>query len=83
MCYGFCFFFLGYDLTSGRYSTWTESTWREMNARMFLKPSSSHEALTLAIGFVVMIISFVFIFLVNSRSDVLFGDCVSSNSINT
>lgn len=67
-----------YDWTSGRYSTWTESTWREINARIFLKPSISHEALTLAIGIVIMIISFVFIFLLNSRSDVLFGDSTSS-----
>lgn len=67
-----------YDWTSGRYSTWTESTWRELNARIFLKPSISHEALTLAIGIVIMIISFVFVFLLNSRSDVLFGDSTSS-----
>lgn len=67
-----------YDWGSGRYSTWTESTWRELNARIFLKPSISHEALTLAIGIVTMIISFVFVFLLNSRSDVLFGDSTSS-----
>lgn len=67
-----------YNWTSGRYSTWTESTWREINARLFLKPSVSHEALTLAIGIVTMIISFVFVFLLNSRSDVLFGDSTSS-----
>lgn len=67
-----------YDWTSGRYSTWTESTWREINASIFLKPSISHEALTLAIGIVIMIISFVFVFLLNSRSDVLFGDSTSS-----
>lgn len=67
-----------YDWSSGRYSTWTESTWSEINARIFLKPSVSHEALSLAIGFVVMVISFVFVFLVNSKSDVLFGDSTSS-----
>lgn len=67
-----------YDWASGRYSTWTESTWREINARIFLKPSISHEALTLAIGIVIIIISFVFVFLLNSRSDVLFGDSTSS-----
>lgn len=69
-----------YDWKSGKYSTWTESTWRELNARIFLKPSSTHEAKTLAIGFVVMIISFVLIFLINSKSDILFGDCVSSEN---
>lgn len=44
-----------------------------MSARIYLKPSAAHEALTLAIGFVVMTFSFVLVFLVNSRSDVLFG----------
>lgn len=67
-----------YDWTSGRYSTWTESTWREISARIFLKPSVAHESLTLSIGFVVLIISFVFVFLFNSKSDILFGDSTSS-----
>lgn len=71
------FITLGYDFTSGRYSTWSESTWQELSARIFLKPSSSHEALTLAIGFVVMTISFVFVFLVNSKSDIIFGESVT------
>ncbi|KAJ6637135.1 Nicastrin [Pseudolycoriella hygida] len=69
-----------YDWKSGKYSTWTESTWRELNARIFLKPSSTHEAKTLAVGFVVMIVSFVLVFLFNSKSDILFGDCVSSEN---
>ncbi|XP_052866239.1 nicastrin [Anopheles cruzii] len=62
-----------YDWTSYRYSTWTESTWSEMSARIFLRPSPAHETLTLSIGFVVMVISFVLVFLINSRSDVLFN----------
>lgn len=62
-----------YDFKSHRYSTWTESTWREMSARIFLRPSASHETLTLSVGFVVMVISFVLVFLINSRSDVLFN----------
>lgn len=67
-----------YDWSSNRYSSWTESTWRELKARIFLKPSLYHEALTLAIGFVVLIISFVLVFLLNSKSDILFGDSTSS-----
>jgi nicastrin len=62
-----------YDWKSGLYSTWTESTWRDFSARIFLRPSWAHEAVTLAIGFVVMIISFVLVFLINSKSDILFG----------
>lgn len=67
-----------YDWASGRYSTWTESTWREISARIFLKPSVAHESLTLSIGFVVLLISFIVVFLFNSKSDILFGDSTSS-----
>lgn len=72
-----------YDFASGRYSTWTESTWNALSARLFLKPSATHEALTLAIGFVVMTCSFVLVFLVNSRSDVLFGSTAATTMIAT
>ncbi|XP_058451591.1 nicastrin [Malaya genurostris] len=67
-----------YDFASGRYSTWTESTWREMSARIFVRPSASHETLTLSVGFIVMAISFVMVFLINSRSDVLFNQNAST-----
>lgn len=69
-----------YDMKSGRYSTWTESTWNALSARIFLQPSATHEALTLAIGFVVTTISFVLVFLVNSRADVLFNIGSASSS---
>lgn len=35
-----------YDWKSNRYSTWTESTWSEFSARIFLRPSATHESLT-------------------------------------
>ncbi len=63
-----------YDFSSNRYSTWTESTWSELNARIFLKPSPFHQSLTFSIGFCVLIVSFILVFLINSRSDVLFED---------
>uniref|UniRef100_U5EXI1 Nicastrin n=1 Tax=Corethrella appendiculata TaxID=1370023 RepID=U5EXI1_9DIPT len=72
-----------YDWSSGKYSTWTESTWRELSARIFLRPSTAHESLTLSIGVVVMTISFVLIFLINSRSDVLFNQEPSAMPIAT
>ncbi|XP_058812437.1 nicastrin [Topomyia yanbarensis] len=67
-----------YDFASGRYSTWTESTWREMSARIFLRPSASHETLTLSVGLIVLVISFVLVFLINSRSEVLFNQSTST-----
>lgn len=72
-----------YDWKSGRYSTWTESTWSEINVRMFVKPSVSHEAFTLAIGFATLFLSFVAVFLINSKSDVLFGESTSSINVLT
>lgn len=64
----------GYNYKSNKYSTWTESTWHELSARIFLRPSATHESLTFSLGFVVMILSFVIVYLVNSKSDVLFTD---------
>lgn len=69
-----------YDWKSGQYSTWTESTWNAMSARIFLRPSAGHEALTLTVGFVVIGLSFVIVYLVNKKTDVLFGNCASSEA---
>lgn len=63
-----------YDFKSNLYSTWTESTWNELSARIFLRPSATHESLTFSIGFVVMILSFVIVYLINSKTDVLFSE---------
>lgn len=65
---------VGYDFKSNQYSTWTESTWNELSARIFLRPSATHESLTFSIGFTVMILSFVIVFLINSKADVLFAE---------
>lgn len=72
-----------YDWKSRKYSTWTESTWNEINVRIFLKPAVQQEAFTLAIGVVVMVLSTVIIYLINSKSDVLFGESTSSINVLT
>lgn len=72
-----------YDWKSGKYSTWTESTWSEITIRIFLKPALSQEAFTLAIGLSVLFISFVIVYIVNSKSDVLFGESTSSINVLT
>ena len=63
-----------YNFKSNQYSTWTESTWNDLSARIFLRPSATHESLTFSIGFVVMILSFAFVYLISSKTDVLFGE---------
>ncbi|GAB0096673.1 Nicastrin [Sergentomyia squamirostris] len=72
-----------YNWTSGRYSTWTESTWSAISARIFLRPSAHHEAMTLAIGLIVMFFSFIIVYLINTKSDVLFGNSPSQEVIST
>lgn len=69
-----------YDWKSGEYSTWTESTWNAMSARIFLRPSPGHEAFTLSVGLVVLIFSFLVVYFVNGKTDVLFGNCASSEA---
>ncbi|XP_036324665.1 nicastrin-like isoform X1 [Rhagoletis pomonella] len=68
-----------YDWKSGEYSTWTESTWMSFSARIFLRPSRVHEIVTLSIGIVVLIISFCLVYIISSRSDVLFEGATRSS----
>ncbi|XP_050340270.1 nicastrin isoform X1 [Bactrocera neohumeralis] len=68
-----------YDWKSGQYSTWTESTWGGLKARMFLRPSRVHEIVTLSIGIVVLIISFCLVYIISSRSEVLFEGATTSS----
>ncbi|XP_017058598.1 nicastrin isoform X2 [Drosophila ficusphila] len=70
----------GYDWSSGQYSTWTESTWSQFSARIFLRPSSVHQITTLSVGIVVLIISFCLVYIISSRSEVLFEDLPASNA---
>ncbi|XP_033163062.1 nicastrin isoform X1 [Drosophila mauritiana] len=70
----------GYDWSSGMYSTWTESTWSQFSARIFLRPSNVHQVTTLSVGIVVLIISFCLVYIISSRSEVLFEDLPASNA---
>lgn len=69
-----------YDWKSGEYSTWTESTWSSMSARIFLRPSPGHQAFTLSVGLIVLLLSFFIVYVVNAKTDVLFGNCASSEA---
>ncbi|XP_060828681.1 nicastrin isoform X2 [Bombus pascuorum] len=63
----------GYDMKSGMYSTWTESIWQTLSVRMFLKPSAATEQLTMILGSSVAGISFILVWFINSRADILFN----------
>lgn len=61
-----------YDWKSSKYSTWTESTWYQNEARIFLRPSPSEE-IGLLIGGVISILSSIFVvYFLNSRASIIF-----------
>ncbi|XP_025830982.1 nicastrin [Agrilus planipennis] len=72
-----------YDWRSGKYSSWTESTWRDFNVRMYLQPSPAHEKFTIALGSITFILSLILIYFVKSRSNILFPapppECAPTN----
>lgn len=60
-------------MKSGLYSTWTESIWQTLSVRMFLKPSAATERLTMILGSSVAVVSFLIVWFINSRADILFN----------
>lgn len=63
----------GYNMSSGNYSTWTESVWPELTAKMFLKPSFQQEVMTLSLGIAVLILSYACVLFIKVRKEVLFS----------
>jgi len=64
--------FDSYDWNSGKYPTWTESIWKSLSGRMFLKASPVSQHVTLAIGILVLFFSFLLTYLVERKADVIF-----------
>ncbi|KAG8433003.1 hypothetical protein GDO86_017320, partial [Hymenochirus boettgeri] len=60
------------DWNSTEYSTWTESRWKEIHARIFLVPSKELEVITLVVGIAVFLISLVATYFINAKADILF-----------
>ncbi|OWK51956.1 Nicastrin [Lonchura striata] len=58
---------------SREFSTWTESRWKDVRARLFLVASRELELLTLALGVLVLLLSLLCTFLINSKASLLFG----------
>ncbi|KAM6948790.1 nicastrin [Aplochiton taeniatus] len=59
--------------SSANYSTWTESRWKKIKARMFLVASHDLEMLTLGVGVAVLVTSLLVTYFVSSKADVLFS----------
>ncbi|XP_011813034.1 PREDICTED: nicastrin isoform X3 [Colobus angolensis palliatus] len=58
--------------SSTEYSTWTESRWKDIRARIFLIASKELEFITLIVGFGILIFSLIATYCINAKADVLF-----------
>ncbi|NXN26790.1 NICA protein, partial [Nycticryphes semicollaris] len=58
---------------STEYSTWTESRWKEIRARIFLVASKELEIITLVVGVVILVFSLLTTYFINAKADVLFS----------
>ncbi|KAM6153434.1 nicastrin [Erethizon dorsatum] len=58
--------------SSTEYSTWTESRWKDIRARIFLIASKELEFITLMVGFGILIFSLIVTYCINAKADVLF-----------
>ncbi|XP_064618285.1 nicastrin-like isoform X2 [Liolophura sinensis] len=63
----------GYDWASGEYSSWTESTWDTFSVRLFLVPSEQFQTITLSSGVIIMLVSFVVVYFVNTNANIIFS----------
>ncbi|KYO20437.1 nicastrin [Alligator mississippiensis] len=58
---------------STEYSTWTESRWKDIRARIFLVASRELEIITLVVGIAILIFSLLATYFINAKADVLFS----------
>ncbi|NP_001123711.2 nicastrin [Xenopus tropicalis] len=64
---------------STEYSTWTESRWKEIKARIFLVPSHELEVITLVVGIAVLLVSLLTTYFINAKADILFTNTQDSD----
>lgn len=48
-----------YDLADTTYPAWTESRWSTITLRLFIIPTKKHEIITLVVGLLLLVISFI------------------------
>ncbi|XP_062375534.1 nicastrin [Sardina pilchardus] len=63
---------------SRTYSTWTESRWKQIRARIFLVASHDLEMLTLGVGIAVLLVSLLVTYFLNTKADLLFAPAQES-----
>ena len=60
------------NLESINFPTWTESIWKSIGARMFLRGSQSFDQGIFALGLIVSSSSFLLIYWINKNASVIF-----------
>ena len=63
---------LGYNWTSGEYSSWTESRWENLSIRIFVKASTAQEVTVFVFGVFVLILGFAITYWMDAKSKILF-----------
>ncbi|XP_064031885.1 nicastrin isoform X1 [Pogoniulus pusillus] len=58
---------------STEYSTWTESRWKDIRARIFLVASRELEILTLVVGVAILLLSLLATYFINAKAEILFS----------
>lgn len=72
-CYFICArSILGYDMKSGEYSTWTESVWQAMWARMFVSAGGGGATAAAISGFVATLVAALFTYWLKTHSTIIF-----------
>ncbi|XP_007441247.1 nicastrin [Python bivittatus] len=66
---------------STEFSTWTESRWKELHGRIFLVASRELEIITLVVGIIILIVSFVATYFINAKARVLFSTSGDSETV--
>ncbi|XP_067309021.1 nicastrin [Pseudorasbora parva] len=61
------------DYGSRDFSTWTESRWKSIRARIFLVASRELEMLTLGVGVAVLLLSVLVTYFISSKAELLFS----------
>jgi len=62
-----------YVWDSGLYPTWTESIWKVISGRVFLRADPTDEYWTLAAGIIVMVVSFLVVYWTEKNAHLIFN----------
>uniref|UniRef100_A0A8C3TF37 Nicastrin n=1 Tax=Chelydra serpentina TaxID=8475 RepID=A0A8C3TF37_CHESE len=66
---------------STEYSTWTESRWKDIRARIFLVASKELEIITLVVGIAILILSLLATYFINAKAHVLFSSSGDAGAV--